>query len=79
MHQIEDKASYLSWLGLDIVLSVSLLFGVQLVIFLCPGISLVLLDTQEAPGITIHCFCRVPIIGFSKGLSANCLVSLFVY
>ena len=36
---------YLSWLRLDIVLCVALLFGVQLVVFFCSGISVVLFYT----------------------------------
>ena len=37
---------YLSWFGLDLVLSVARSFGVQLVVFFCSGISVVLLHTS---------------------------------
>ena len=36
---------HLSWLGLDIVLSVAWPFGVQLVFFICSGISVVMFHT----------------------------------
>ena len=41
---------YLSWLGLDFVLSVACSFGIQLVVFFCSGISVVLFHTLGFSG-----------------------------
>ena len=40
------RASYFSWLQLDLVLSVAWLCWVQLVVFLCSGIAVVFFDSQ---------------------------------
>ena len=55
--------------------SVSCSVGVQLVVFVCSSVSVVLLTPKGSPCVSTRCFCLVPILA-SSSLFVDLIVAL---
>ena len=76
MDPTESKLSYFSWLGTDLVLSGAWSFGVQLAVFFCSGISVVLFDTLGISRCHSMLFLWSPNLSLIIGLICNLFVFL---